>query len=78
MEWSQWMVHLTMLDDGSVACSLKSYLPGKREVELLRGRWSDSDTLFQELLTLLDSSIWSSLADHQVKHGIPTLGGYVA
>ena len=73
-KWDMWIVHLTTLGDGSVACSLRSCLDSRESVVLLNERYSDSDVLFQELLTLLDSSIWSSLAERQIellpaKHG---------
>ncbi len=74
--WKQWMVHLTMLDDGSVALTLSSCSSDKQTHELQRGQWSDYDVLFQELLTLLDADIWSYLATRQVSQGQPTLGGY--
>ncbi len=77
MQCQQWMVHLTTLDDGSVALSLSVCSSDSGSTDLLKGSWSDCDVLFQELLTLLDSSIWSFLATHLAAHGLPTLGGYV-
>jgi hypothetical protein len=76
VQWEQWMVQLTMLDDGSVDCSLRNCSSSKEPGDLLNRTYGSCDVLFQELLTLLDDSIWSSLATHQVAHGQPTLGGY--
>ncbi len=76
MEWQEWMVRLTTHEDGSVELRSHYSSTSKLPVELLSGTYIDLDVLFQELLTLLDSSIWSFLATRQVAQGQPTLGGY--
>jgi len=76
MEFAQWSVHLMMLDDGNVEVILRNYLPGRAVIELQKGSYSDYDVAFQELVTLLDASIWSFLATRLVARGKPTLGGY--
>ncbi len=74
--YKQWTVFLMNDADGSVYLSLNSCSNASESHEIQRGRWSDFDVLFQELLTLLDADIWSFLATRQVELGQPTLGGY--
>ncbi len=76
MEKQTWIVELEESKPGEIMASLLTYSPGSPTLELLNGRWFVADVLFQELLTLLDSSLWSFMATMMVRLDQPTLGGY--
>jgi len=76
MEKQLWVIGLEESKEGGIAVRGLTCSSARNWQEILRGRYSDADVLFQELLTLLDSSIWSFIATWQVKNGQPTLGGY--
>ena len=76
MECQTWMIELEQSTLGGITVALSTCSNDRPTVVIQSGRYSDYDVLFQELMTLLDSCIWSFIATLQVAEGQPTLGGY--
>jgi hypothetical protein len=57
-----WSVWVGRRDDGTWTVSLRHCSGTRQVVYLDHERYSDASTLFQELMTVLDGSIFTSLA----------------